>query len=226
MSKRQEIREKRRRERIRNQILVVFFVVAGALLVVFALVFNSPVDGTSIGDPNAPVRLDIWEDFQCPACANFETSVLPQILTTYVDTGDVYFTFHNYPFIDGGDPKGESHQAANAVMCALEQNRFWDYHDMLFTNWNGENKGAFVDERLVRFAEVLGLDMDGFNSCFEVNRYKPEIDQDYAAGQAAGARGTPYILVNGIRVINAQGETYVPAYEDVSGAIRNALAGQ
>lgn len=251
MSKRQEIRERRRRERIRNQILVVVLVIAGALLVAFALVlptvqrlidkanateipvttvatriFNSPVDGTSLGDPNAPVRLDTWEDFQCPACVGFSQSVIPQIIAAYVDTGVVYYTFHNYPFIDDSSASSESDQAANAAMCASEQERFWDYQEILFANWNGENQGAFADERLVRFAEVLQLDMDAFNACFEENRYQAKINQDYAAGQAAGAQGTPFITVNGVRVVNQQGEQYVPGFEDIAAAIEAALDGQ
>src|SRR5512137_519970 len=96
MSKRQEIRDKRRRERVRNKVLVILFIVAGALLLTFALimptiqgliekanateipvisitpqVYNAASDGTSLGDPSAPVRLDVWEDYQCPACVNF-----------------------------------------------------------------------------------------------------------------------------------------------------------
>jgi protein-disulfide isomerase len=246
MSKRQEIREKRRRERIRNQVLVILFIVAGALLITFALIMPTvqgliaranatdipvttvvpreiiaPVDGTSMGDPDAPVRMESWEDFQCPACVGFSQSLMPQVITAYVDTGLVYYTFRFYPFIGK-----ESEQAANAAMCASEQDLFWDYHDILFANWNGENQGAFADERLVRFAEVLELDMDVFNGCFEESRYQAEIDQDFAAEQAVGGRGTPFILVDGVRVINQLDEKYVPGYEDIAAAIEAALAGK
>lgn len=251
MSKRQEIRDKRRRERVRNKVLVILFVVAGALLLTFALimptiqgliekanateipvisitpqVYNVATDGTSMGDPSAPVRLDIWEDYQCPACVNFSLSVMPQVITAYVETGRVYYTFHFYPFIDDYSTTKESDQAANAAMCASEQERFWDYSTMLFTNWNGENQGAFADERLVRFAEDLGLDMDGFNACFDENRYKSYIDQDFAAETAAGGHGTPFIMVDGVRVLSSAGEQYVPNFEDIAAAIEAALAGQ
>jgi protein-disulfide isomerase len=245
MSKRQEMREKRRRERVRNRVLIILLVVVGALLVTSALVwpaiqreffatpvpvititprtFNAPVDGTSIGDPAAPVRLDVWEDFQCPACVNFSQSVMPQVIASYAETGKILYTFHFYPFLDDYSTAKESDQAANAAMCASEQGRFWDYHDMLFANWNGENEGAFVDVKLVRFADVLGLDMDQFNACFDESRYQADIDRDFAAEEAAGGHGTPFIMVDGVRVLSSAGEQYVPKFEDIAAAIEAAL---
>ena len=55
-----------------------------------------------MGNPNAPVKMDLWEDFQCSGCWSYTKNLEPQILQTYVDTGKVYYTFHFYPFIDGG----------------------------------------------------------------------------------------------------------------------------
>ncbi len=81
-------------------------------------------------------------------------------------------------------------------MCANEQGRFWDYHDMLFANWNGENQGAFADARLVAFADTLGLDMDAFNSCFDAQKYQDQVLSDTADGQALGVQGTPTLFVN------------------------------
>lgn len=241
MSKRQEIRDKRRREQIRNKVLTILFIVGGALLITFALIwpsirasnvpvnmitprtFNAPVDGRSIGDPGAPVRLDVWEDFQCPACKDFSEVVMPQVIAAYVETGQVYYTFRFYPFIDNFSAGKESDQPANAVMCAGEQGRFWDYHDILFANWNGENQGAYADPKLERFAEVLKLDMKEFSACFAESRYQAEIDQDSAAEEAAGGQGTPYILVNDMQVLSSQGDRYVPDFEDIAAAIEAAL---
>jgi len=149
MSKRQEIRLRRQQERTRNRILVILLVAVGALLIIFALVLpgirqatgtsataekpivtitpraiNAPMSGTSMGDPNAPVKMDVWEDFQCSGCMYYSTNLAPQIIQSYIETGKIFYTFHFMPFIDGG--AGESHQAANAAMCANEQARFWD----------------------------------------------------------------------------------------------------
>jgi protein-disulfide isomerase len=105
-------------------------------------------------------------------------------------------------------------------MCAADQNRFWDYHDILFANWDGENQGAFTDKRLVAFAEAIGLDMNAFSDCFNANQFQTEIEADLTAGRDTGISGTPSVLVNG-RIISPG---FVPSYEDISQAIEAASA--
>jgi protein-disulfide isomerase len=249
MGKRQEIRKSRQRERMRNRILVIGMVTLGALLIGFAFilpmintvhntasktpsayvvtpitprVINAKVDGQHLGDPNAPVKIDVWEDFQCPACMNYSQTVEQQVITNYVETGKVYYTYHFYPLIDGGNTAGESHHSANAAMCASEQGRFWDYHAILFANWNGENQGSFADARLVAFAENLGLDLTAFNKCFQSDRYASFINQDLLAGQTAGVSGTPSVFVNGQIVTPG----YIPSFDQLAAAIDTALAGK
>ncbi len=223
----------------RRRIIAVGVIVFGALLIVAAILLKNPpwapsiavtpivpVDrpqpkGTSMGDPSAPVKLDVWEDFQCSACLYFTKNMEPGLLDQYIRTGKVYFTFHFYPFIDGG--KGESHDAANAALCASAQNRFWDYHDMLFANWEGENAGSYTRPRLVAFAQNLGLDMSAFNKCFNADAYAAQIAQDMAAGAKLGVPPTPGIFVNGKAVVSSGGGNYMPTYNDISQAIEAAL---
>ena len=247
MSKRQEIREQRHRAQLRNRIIVILLVVIGALLVTFALILpglkkpgagtsvgtivqitpvarKAAVNKTNMGDPNAPVKMDIWEDFQCSGCMAYSKNLEPQIVQTYVDTGKVFYTFHFFPFIDGG--QGESHQAANAAMCAMAQDRFWDYHDMLFANWIGENQGSYTDTRLVAFAQAINLDMTTFNTCFKANTYADQIAQDVQAGSKLGVPPTPGIFVNGKMVVSSAGQNYLPSFADISNAIDTALAGK
>lgn len=240
MSKRQEIRERRRKEKIRNRILVILLVTVGALIVTFVLILpglkkpstgtivqitpvahKAALNGTSMGNPAAPVKMDVWEDFQCSGCMNYSKDIEPQIIQTYIDTGKVYYTFHFFPFIDGG--QGESHQAANAAMCASAQGRFWDYHDMLFANWIGENMGSFTDSRLVAFAEKINLDMTAFNKCFKANSYSAQIQQDYDAGAKLGVPPTPGLFVNGKIIVSSAGSNYLPSFDDISKVIEAAL---
>lgn len=247
MSKRQEIREKRRKERIRNQLLIVLFVVAGALLITFALILPSlklaqgtemapivtaapkaaevKMDGRSMGDPNAPVKMDVWEDFQCSGCMYYSIQIEPAIIEKYVATGKVYYTFHFYPLINPS-ASGESHRSANAALCALEQGRFWDYHDLLFANWMGENVGSYADDRLIAMAESLGLNMNDFKSCFKANKYADIVAEDYAAGQALGINATPAIFINGQQPQSSAGPQYIPSVDDISKFIEALLAGQ
>jgi len=179
------------------------------------------VDGRSLGDPNAPVKIDVYADFQCPACKTFAEEIEPKIFDQFVANGDMYYTFRQFPFIDDEVVGKESDQAANASMCALEQERFWDYHAILFANWNGENQNAFSDKRLVAFADSLGLDMDAFNACFKANAYMDEIESDLAAGRMKGVRGTPSVFVNGELLTPG----YVPSFDQISQAVNAILTG-
>ncbi len=95
-------------------------------------------NGEAAGDPKAKVQIDVYEDFQCPACREYTMALEPQLMRNDIATGKVYYVFHSFLIIDRAtwaSPVKESHQAANAAMCAADQNRFWDYHDMLFNNW-------------------------------------------------------------------------------------------
>ncbi len=239
-SKRQLIKEQRDK-RQRQQRLVWIFVIAGAALLVAALLIvpsiqraTAPVgevipitpvarpqaDKTVLGDPAAPVLVEVWSDFQCPACRIFAEDIEPLVIENYVASGKARLVYRHYPFLDDASIIKESDQAANASMCAADQNRFWDYHDLLFANWNGENAGAFSDRRLVAFAESIGLDMDQFNSCFKDNSFKAQINQDLQDGTNAGVNGTPSVFVNGLQLTPGM----VPSFQDVAAAIDSALA--
>ena len=186
-------------------VLVLFFAtptIINAFKPAGAIVDITPVarpmeKGKAIGDPNAKIKIEVYEDFQCPACKEFTTVVEPQLSqSTYISNGQVYYEFMQFPFIDSGVLTKESHQAANASMCAMEQGRFWDYHDILFANQGAENSGAFTDKRLQAFAESLGLDMTAFNKCFKADTYSTEINADYQQGVAATVNSTPSVFLN------------------------------
>lgn len=239
-TKRQSYREQRQKRKAQQRLYTIGAITIGALLIAALLIIpgivrdRAPVgdinditprdhpqaDGAAMGDPDAPVLVESWVDFQCPACQSFSQQIEPQVIQNYVATGKVRYVFRHYPFIDDRSASKESDQAANASMCAADQGRFWDYHDMLFANWDGENEGAFNDNRLIAFAERLGLDMDSFRSCFEANSHKDQINADFQAGQKVGVTGTPSVFVNGQQV--APG--YVPTYDQMAQAIEAALA--
>ena len=239
-SKRQVRREQRRKREQQQRMVILGIIIGIALLLAFVLVYPNlkpidevvtvtpraylQVDGTALGNPDAKVSVDVWEDFQCPACRNYSDNTEPLLIRNYVDTGKVRYVFHQYPFIDDFAPTTESDQSANASMCAAEQDRFWEYKEILFANWNGENLGSYADRRLIAFAEAIDLDMDAFEACFRENRYKERIDQDFAAGKNLGVSSTPSIFVNEQLVLNSQGVNYIPSYEDIAAAIDAALA--
>ena len=242
MSKRQEIRERRRREQIRNRIIVILLVVAGALLVTFALVlpslnnartaasatpvpvititprvFNTKVDGVHLGDPNAPVKLVAYEDFRCSACFFYSQNIEPTIIQNYVETGKVYYTYAVHIVIDQNDGTDASYRSANAALCASEQNHFWDYHDTLYANQTSESASLFTDARLVTMAQNLGLDMTAFNQCYQAKKYANDIQKDEASGQSLNVQGTPSIFIDGV---------YVQDFQQTIQSIDAALAGK
>ena len=180
-------------------------------------------NGKAIGNPNAKVKIMVYEDYQCPSCKLFTENDEKQLLTSsYITDGQVSYEVMMYPFIDTNSITKESHQAANASMCALEQERFWDYHAILFANQGTvENGGAFTDKRLQAFAQSLSLDMTAFNSCFKANKYSAEIEAEYQQGVTAGVTGTPGVFLNGQLVTPG----YVPTYDNLKSAIDAALAG-
>jgi len=218
-SKRQERREKMQQQETRGRLVTIGLITLGAALLVFAIVLPMlrPVgevimpepraealpnpDGLSLGDPNAPATIDVFEDFQCPACKFFTQNIEPQIITYLVIPGKARFVFHNYSFIDGPTVgSGESDQAASAAMCANEQGKFWEMQEVIYTNQLGENKGHFNDRFLAAMAEAVNLDMGSFNSCFSNGKYKDDIQADFDLGTQMGVSGTPSVFVNGQKV--------------------------
>ena len=98
----------------------------------------------------------------------------------------------------------ESQWAAEASECAADQDAFWEYHDYLFENHGGENRGAFNQENLKQFAVDLGLDPDTFNACLDSGKYTQIVQSETSAGQQIGIQSTPTFLLNGQPIVGAQ----------------------
>jgi len=151
------------------------------------------------GDPNAPVTIIEFGDFQCPFCGRFATQTEPQIDEAYLQSGKVRFGYWNFAFLGP-----ESTWAAEAAECAADQDKFWEYHDRLYSSQSGENQGAFNKDNLKKFAGDLGLDTEAFNECFDSGKYTQLIQDDSSAASSLGVRSTPTFLINGQPLIGAQ----------------------
>jgi protein-disulfide isomerase len=164
-------------------------------IVVPELIEHQAVDFNTMGDPNAPVKMAIFSDFQCPFCKVFADDTEQAIIEQYVDTGKVFLVY--VPYGPGGNYIGpESLAAANAAFCAADQGKFWEYKQFIFANHTGENVGDYTNKRLTAFAEKLGLDMDQFNSCFKSQKFEEKLNEGIAEGRALGAGGTPAFYFN------------------------------
>jgi protein-disulfide isomerase len=147
---------------------------------------------TSLGDPNAPIKVEEFGDYQCPACGEFFVQIQPELMEKYIQTGKVHFTFTPYSFIGP-----ESIAAAQASYCALDQGNYWEYHDLLFQNQKGENQGGFNDANLKGFARDLGLNVAMFTNCLAGGKYAQLVQEDVEYGKSQDVLSVPYFLVNG-----------------------------
>jgi len=156
-------------------------------------------DGNSMGDPNAPIHIIEFGDFQCPFCKRFHMETEPLLISNYIETGKVYFTYRsagNWVSKNMGQGSTESQDAALAAYCAMDQNKFWEMHAALFANnRNVEDQGSFTSQRLTTIAEKTGLDMSAYQDCYDNGKYTNQVQQDYADTLAAGIQGTPSFVV-------------------------------
>ncbi len=172
-----------------------------------------PSDGPRLGRPDAPVTIDYWADYQCPFCARFAQTVIPQLSSRIAD-GTVALVHRDFAFIGS-----ESVAAAVAVRCAGNQGRYWAMHDAVYAAQQGESQGAFARARLDQIADSVGLDRASFTSCLDERAPLVEVLADTAAGVRAGIQSTPTIDVNGTRYLG------VPDVATLLGAIDGAAAG-
>jgi protein-disulfide isomerase len=157
-----------------------------------------PTNPRAVGPASAPVTVDIWSDFQCPYCGDWARQTAPDLISTYVASGKVRLVYRDLAFIDGGDPTGESHVSAVAARCAGDQGKFWAFHDYLFENQNGENKGTFSRAKMDQIATAVGLDMTTFASCMSGSAALAAVTAETAQGSQAGVTSTPTIAINGV----------------------------
>ena len=239
LSKRQLMREQRaQKERQQRLITIGAIVVIGLVLVAVIIiptvqravapagdfeqvtpVSYSQIDGTIMGNPQAKVKIELFEDFKCSACKSYWKDVEPRVIKEIVEPGKAYYVFYQFPFLDDRLEVKDSDQAAQAAECAAEQNRFWNFKDMLFTNLNFV-AGEFSDVRLSAFAKSLGLDMEQFDACYAEKRYQAKIDEDGELGDNMGVAGTPSVFVNGKEVSPGR----VPTFEQILQMVDEALA--
>lgn len=163
----------------------------------FRLLEEINVEGRpTLGDPSAPVTILEWSDFTCPFCERHHSQTHKQLVSQYVDSGDVKIVRLN--LLWGQEPRAtQSRNAALANECAFAQDRFWDYHDALYLESNYDRSV------LIRIAEGLGLDMAAFTSCFDSQEYLSVINADQDLARQYGISGTPGFLINGISVMGA-----------------------
>ena len=216
VSKRQERREKAQQREKANRLRTMGLIVAGVAILVFLFIyqqlkpiagivplenFTSPpmADRNSMGDPNAPIQIVEYSDFQCPFCERFAMDTEPLLAEYFVSTGKVLFTYRtagNWVSSNIGGGRTESQDAGLAALCAADQGKFWEMHASLFANNRDvEDQGSFSDKRLTAIAESIGLDMAAYQDCYDSGKYEDEVQQGFDDAVTAGISGTPFFVM-------------------------------
>ena len=143
-----------------------------------------------IGNPNAPLTLVEFGDYQCTFCKKFFHETEKSILINYVETGKVKMLFKDFIVVNE-----DSVNAASAAHCANDQKMFWKYHSTLYNNWDGEGTGWASSEQLHQFASTLGLDMNEFSECMSKSKWKDLVLSSHADGRTLGVDATPTFFI-------------------------------
>lgn len=168
-----------------------------------------------IGNPSAPITIIEFGDYQCTFCYKFHSSSLGIIIQEYVETGKANLVFRDFP-LNGPD----SVMAAEASHCAKDQEKFWEYHDILYQNWKGERTGWISHVSLDRFAQEAGLDLEQFNSCLDSAKYRQQVMDSYEFGQEVGINATPsFLIISGEKIIKITGNQPIDVFRKTLDAI-------
>ncbi len=152
-------------------------------------------DDEFVGDPNAPVTIVEFTDFECKVCSMHYQQIYPQIHQKYVETGLVRYVVRDYPI----EFHLQAQKAAEAAECAGEQGNYWEMHYMLF-----ENQANLSVDNYKKWAREIGLDGAIFDECLDSGAMEEEVKMDVADGSSYGVHGTPIFFINGKMISGAK----------------------
>ncbi len=211
---RQALKERRKKQQQQQRKVALMMIVGGALIVVAVLAFfsvrernletlSAMMKANTLGDPNAPVVLEIFSDFGCSHCADFAATTAKTLVANYVDSGKLYIVYRSVGGLMGNP---NTNLAAGAAYCAGDQNKFWDYHDLLFENQFSlfATLGIDITPELDSYAVSLGLDQTQFDDCLASDKFGPLLQKDEQDARSIGINSTPSFLINGKLLVGNQ----------------------
>lgn len=184
-------------------------------------------DGRFLGDPDAPVELVVYSDYQCSFCKLFDKRDLPPIIENFVESGDVRVEWRPLPILSDRaglsleSAENESVQAAEAALCAADQNLFWPYSRALFLAQGDVNSGVYADDMLKSTAADLDLDTETFNDCLDSGEKQDEVIEYREEAIELGVTGTPTFFIDDQLISYTQA-----GYDRLEEQLNAALAGE
>jgi protein-disulfide isomerase len=166
------------------------------------------------GNPDAPVTLEEFGDFQCPPCGNF-AGFAEELLKEY--DSRLRLVFRNFPL----EPHEHAREAALAAEAAGLQGRFWEMHDVLYREQAAWSKAPNARELFESYAGTIGLNLDQFRKDMDGEKARERVDSDHALGDSLGIKLTPTLYINN-RPVDPKDKNP----EGVRAAINAALAGK
>ena len=193
MSKRQEIRDRRKKQQQQRKMMTIGSIIIGAGLIAAALIYPSiqtnnkvasryMAEDNAMGNPDAPIKIVEYSNYKCGHCAAFTFETEPILEEEYIKTGKVYFVHKSV----------WDELAAEASYCAGEQNKYWEMHDLLFAN----QVATFDEVAMAGWAKSVGVEMEQFDNCMTEDTYINRVIQDNEESQAAGVEGTPTFIIS------------------------------
>lgn len=168
-----------------------------------------------LGNSNAPITMLEWGDYQCTFCHRFHQNTLNTINEEYIKTGKIKLIFKDFP-LNGPD----SILAAEAAYCAEDQKKYWQYHNELYKNWEGERTGWITRESLDKFAITVSLDLEEFNTCLDEHKYQNRVSMLHEFGKEIGIDATPsFLIFNDQKIIKIRGnqplEVFLKTFDEM-----------
>ena len=143
-----------------------------------------------LGNTFSDITIVEFGDYQCTFCYKFHQNTLNQINEQYIKSGQVKYIYRDFP-LNGND----SILASEASYCAGEQNRYWEYHDVLYNNWAGEKTGWINSNSLTEFAVEIDLNIFEFQQCLNGHKYYQQVIDNQNYAKSIGIDATPYFLI-------------------------------
>jgi protein-disulfide isomerase len=188
-----------------------------------ALFKGIPQTGLKLGSPKAPVQMVMYIDLQCPICQNYDTTILPTLVSQYVRPGKVQLEVKPWAFIGPDSTRGQK-----AMFAAAEQNKAFQFAQVLYDNQGTENTGWLTDDMLISIAgSVDGMNVPKLMAARNSSTIAQEIKDVAASAAANKVGGTPTIFVGktGSSPSRVGAANSVPDLSQTEAALDVALAG-